>query len=209
MKRSDLQKVLESCQSREVILEKHGIHGPSTYKRNNTNTPFDGIWATPGPEIQEGGYFEYDAAFINTDHRCLWIDISFISAFGHNMSHIIRPSAKRLHCRDPRLVKNYVERLERFVLQNNLLQQSNDLAAAICYPPQAHIKDDYKLLDSLHCKGIALAEKKCRKLCMGNVDYSPEIQAARLLITVWHLIQKRANGQKESSRLLQRTLKKA
>ncbi len=147
MKRSDLQKVLESCQLREVILEKHGVHGPSTYRRNNTNTPIDGIWATPGIVIQEGGYFEYDPVFINTDHRCLWIYISFISAFGHNMPHIIRPSARRLHCRDPRLVKNYVDRLENFILQNNLLQQSNDLAAAACYPPEDQTKDDYELID--------------------------------------------------------------
>ena len=209
MKNSDLQKALEFCQLREVILEKHGVHGPSTYRRNNTNTPIDGIWATPGIVIQEGGYFEYDSVFINTDHRCLWIDISFISAFGHNMPHIVKPSARRLHCRDPRLVKNYVDRLEKFITEHNLLQQSNDLVAAASYPPQDYTKDDYELIDSLRCKGIALAEKKCRKLRMGNIDYSPEIQAARLLITAWHLIQKRANGQKVSSRLLQRTLKKA
>ncbi len=209
MRRSDLQTSLENCQMREVILEKHGTHGPSTYRRNNSDTPIDGIWATPGIEIQEGGYFDYDSVFINTDHRCLWIDISFSTAFGHNMPHITRPAARRLHCNDPCLVQNYVSRYERFIIQNNLLQLSNDLASTSQYPPTDDLIVEYEHLDTLRCRGVAFAERKCRKLCMGNVDYSPEIQAARLLISAWSLILKRAKGLKVSSRLLQRTLRKA
>ncbi len=69
MRRSDLQYSLENCQLREVILEKHGTQGPSTYTRNNTNTPIDGLWATPSIEIQVSDYFAYDSVFINTDQR--------------------------------------------------------------------------------------------------------------------------------------------
>jgi exonuclease III len=88
MKRSDLRSSLESLTLREVILEKHGLNGPSTFRRNNSKSPIDGIWASPGISIQAGGYFDYDEVLINTDHRCLWIDITFHTAFGHNMPAI-------------------------------------------------------------------------------------------------------------------------
>jgi hypothetical protein len=48
MRISDLQQSLSSCHMREVILQKHGTNGPSTFRRNTTRTPIDGIWATQG-----------------------------------------------------------------------------------------------------------------------------------------------------------------
>ena len=118
------------------------------------STPIDGIWATPGIVIQEGGYFDYDSVFINTDHRCIWIDISFATAFGHNMPHISRPAARRLHCNDPRLVKNYVSKYEKFIFQNNLLQLSNDLISNANHPPSPQLKEDFEYIDTLRCKGV-------------------------------------------------------
>jgi hypothetical protein len=44
---------------------------------------------------------------------------------------------------------------------------------------------------------------------MGNVNFSPDISAARLCITAWHLILKRSKGLKVSSRLLKPSLRKA
>jgi hypothetical protein len=43
MKAGDLKNMLSSCTLREVILERHGLQGPSTFRRNNTNNPIDGI----------------------------------------------------------------------------------------------------------------------------------------------------------------------
>ncbi len=93
MKQSDLKSALTSCSLHEVILAKHGTEGPSTFRRNNTNNPIDGIWASPNIEIKAGGYFVYDSVFMNTDHRCLWVDITYVAAFGHKMPVIIKPSA--------------------------------------------------------------------------------------------------------------------
>ncbi len=63
MKASDLVTSLQSIQLYEVIRGRHGLFGPSTFKRNTNNTPIDGIWATPGIQIQAGGYFDYDVVF--------------------------------------------------------------------------------------------------------------------------------------------------
>jgi hypothetical protein len=70
-------------------------------------------------------------------------------------------------------------------------------------------QQEYEDMDHLRCQGVMLAERKCRKLRMGQVSYSPEIQQARLSIDAWSLLRKKAIGLKTSSRLLSRTLKKA
>ncbi len=85
MKQSDLKAALVQIDMEEVIIGKHGLDGPATHKRNATSGPIDGIWGTPGIVINKGGYFAYDEVFLGTDHRCLWIDVPFTIAFGHNL----------------------------------------------------------------------------------------------------------------------------
>jgi hypothetical protein len=82
MKASNLSIALQALTLREVILERHGTKGLATHKRNSTKCPIDGIWATPGIKIVGGGYFQYDEVFTNTDHRCLWVDLTYEMAFG-------------------------------------------------------------------------------------------------------------------------------
>ena len=44
----------------------------ATYRRNTAGTPIDGVWITPGVEIQASGLTE----FADWDHRTVWIDIT-------------------------------------------------------------------------------------------------------------------------------------
>jgi hypothetical protein len=90
-------------------MGKHGFAGPSTFRRNNNKVPIDGIWATPGVSMIQGKYFGFDEVFLHMDHRCLWIDISYVTAFDHSMPAVLRPKAHCLNCRDPRLNNNYIK----------------------------------------------------------------------------------------------------
>jgi hypothetical protein len=45
-----------------------------------------------------------------------------------------------------------------------------------------HLIAEYNWLDNLQCKGVTLAEKKCRKLRTGQVAFSPTLQLARVSI---------------------------
>jgi hypothetical protein len=107
IKNSDLSNALHKLSLREVTLEKHGQQGPATHKRNATSTSIDGIWMSSGLVIERGGYFAYDEV-IPSDHRCLWVDLTFLMAFGHNMAPLAQRIPRRLHCKDPRLVDNYI-----------------------------------------------------------------------------------------------------
>jgi hypothetical protein len=85
MKNSDIVTALQRISLQEIILQCHGLLGPATHKRNSSNVPINGIWPSPGLRIDKGGYFAYDEVITNTENRCLWVEISYMMAFGHNM----------------------------------------------------------------------------------------------------------------------------
>jgi hypothetical protein len=64
LKRSDPQQALQELSLKEAIRERHALQGPSTFWRNNMDNPIDGIWMSPGLEIEAGGYFDYDEVFL-------------------------------------------------------------------------------------------------------------------------------------------------
>ena len=158
MRQGTLASRLQDCDLREVILEKFGNNAPSTYRRNTSRTPIDGIWASPSINIEGGGYFLFDEVFPDTYHKCLWVDITYITAFGHNMPAIVRPSARRLHCRDPRIVQNYLRIYERFIIKHNLLERVRNLNTAVSHPLSFSQQQEYEDMDHLRCQGVMLAE---------------------------------------------------
>jgi len=179
MKDSDLSHMFQSHHLQEVLLAKYGMNGPSTFHRNTTRTPIDGIWGSQDLHILSGGYFDYDAVFPNTEHRCLWFDISFVSAFGHNMPAIVRPPARKLHTLDPRLVNNFVKIYKKAILKHNLPQRVQRLEQKTSYPISPDLLQEYETIDQLRMQAVSLAEDKCRKLRRGQVA-SPPPPSSRL-----------------------------
>jgi hypothetical protein len=150
MKNSDLSKALSQFSLQEAIIGRHGNNGPATQKRNYTSSPIDGIWLSPGLEILKGGYFEYDAV-IPSDHRCLWIDLTFINAFGHNMPPIHRKQAHRLHCRDLRLVQNYVHLFHQYAGPLDLFNSIKEFELRAPFMAKSDLIQEYEVLDALRC----------------------------------------------------------
>jgi hypothetical protein len=163
---------------------------------------------TPGLEIEVGGYFDYDEVFMNTDHRCLWMDVSFTQAFGHNMPTLHCMKSRRLHCKDPRLVDNYIHLFHQYASHHDLFKKVNKLRNTVHSKSRSQVQQEYEELDIIRCQTARFAESKCRKLRKGQVAFSPEMSAARLLVKAWPLILRRIQGQKVSSRLISRTLQK-
>jgi hypothetical protein len=162
MKNSNLQTALVQLEMEEAILQKHGLMGPASHKRNSTSSPIDGIWKTPGIIIEKGGYFGYDEVFQNTDHRCLWIDVTFSIAFGHNLPPASKRTPKRLHCRDPRLVANYIKLYHQRAAPLNLFDRVIALDAKAKTMSKSQVISEYEELDQLRCQVTAFAESKCR-----------------------------------------------
>jgi hypothetical protein len=209
MRDSPLATALKNCSLTEVLLHRHGISGPSTFRRNQTRTPIDSIWASPGISILARGYLDFDQLLTGADHCTLWIDVSFVNAFGHVMPAIVKPKARCLHCRDPRVVHNYVRRYEALAHQHKLLPKIENFMSRAQYPLSQLLQEELETLDNLRVIITAEAEKKCRKLRTGQVAFSSELQQASRTIKAYSLIHKKLLGRKVSSRLIRRSLQKA
>lgn len=59
-------------------------------------------------------------------------------------------------------------------------------------------------LDRLNTQLIRHAEKKCRKIKMGAIPYTPDLSKLGLTVYVWRLIENKCEGHKVSSRYLRR-----
>jgi hypothetical protein len=158
MKGSDLSRAFTQLSLSEAILGRHGTVGPATHKRNSTQTPIDGIWVSPGIQIERGGYFEYDEV-IPSDHCYLWVDLSFTVAFGHNMPPLCKRQPRRLHCKDPRLVENYIKLFHQFAGTLNLFQRVKSLEQHAPFMSKFDAIHEYEVLDSLRCKATVFAKK--------------------------------------------------
>jgi len=209
MRNSELASILQQCSLKEVILQRHGVKGPATCRRNQARTPIDGIWASPGIQITAGGYLDYDQIIPGADHRTLWVEVSYVNALGHVMPAVVRPQARRLHCRDPRIVQNYVRRYEKLATENNLVFRVESLAQKASYPLTPTLQAEFEELDNVRCQITKEAEKRCRKLRKGQVEFSPALQKASRQIKVFTLLHRKLANRKVSSRLIRRSITKA
>jgi hypothetical protein len=115
----------------EVLLEYNSELPPtSTYSCNYQEVPIDGIFATPSICLQGGGYFAFGDG-TGPDHRCLWLDLTYHTAFGHESPAMGQRTARRLTCQDPRILRKYSELYRPFVQQHRLDMHSYHLQAAI------------------------------------------------------------------------------
>ena len=116
VRKAAVTRHFEEWNMREVILERHGNTAPATHSTGSY--PIDGIFASTNIDIRAGGYMGHEAG--EGDHRCLWIDVSFVSAFGHNLPVIMRPYMQRLQLSNTRTVQRFEQQVTRFVRKHEL-----------------------------------------------------------------------------------------
>jgi hypothetical protein len=130
-------------------------------------------------------------------------------AFGHNMAPLAKRKPRRLHCKDPRLIDNFIHLYHQFANPINLFDQVQAFERKAPFMSKHEIAQRYEELDALRCEATAFAEKRCRKLRIGQVAFSPELNFSRLKIKAWLLLISKYKKRKVNSRLLKRALKKA
>jgi hypothetical protein len=148
---------------------------------------------------------EYDKFLLDADHCCLWIDLSFNNAFGHNIPSVARPKTRQLNCKDPQTVQNYVRHYKLLAKKHNLLEKIQTLANKSSYPLPLHLQLEYKKKDNLHCE-IMTASVKSVKNYKRDRSTSPQKYS---LCPDKYLINKYFSRRKTSSRLLLRSMKNA
>ena len=199
------RKYFSALGIREVLLEKYGP-APNTFEFGSK--PIDGIFMSSTLDIQQGGYLPFGEG-IQSDHRALWIDLSYTNAFGHTMPPLARPQARRLTCKHPVIRDRFIAAYESFVSDHQLLEKTAALLARTTYPLSEYDQRMYEWLDQMRMEGIKYADKQSRKLRVGYVAFSPEVLRWWKTIETWVLLRKKANGGRVSSRRLKRSIEKA
>ena len=133
----------------------------------------------------------------------------FLESTRHWLS---KPSARRLKCDDPRTVTAFIKlRLEHcrsHNLLNSLTHLQEDIHNGTIHLDKA--TEHLNLLDDIRVDGILYADRKCRKLRMGHIQWTPELQKVIFSIQYYReswasLTQKR----KVNSRTLLKLRRKA
>jgi hypothetical protein len=63
---------------------------------------------------------------------------------------------------------------------------------------------EYEQLDQLKIKGLKYADRNCRKLPMGEVPWSLQLQVLHYRLGYWQLVCKKVAGRRISTRLIER-----
>jgi hypothetical protein len=143
------------------------------------------------------------------DHRVLWIDIPYNTAFGRSLKHFPQPTPKRLTLQDPRVVGKYNSLLLTFLRKESFLERAQALEKNFATQAVANSISEYNALDKVRTQGILYATRKCRRLKMGGVQFSPTVVNAWKKIQAWTLLRHKLRGKQVNSRYLSRVLKQA
>ena len=106
---SKTARMIKDTGLQDVILQKllPDTQACETQIRNNRGIPIDALFVTPGINPSQGGHMPHNA-FVQSDHRSLWIDVPFESALDFNPPD--------LHCRPLASVKVHDPRSrDRFI----------------------------------------------------------------------------------------------
>ena len=143
------------------------------------------MWVTPGLKIQRCGYLE--PRDFPGNHSMIWADIAYDDALGHNPPMPKSPDARRLKLQYPDVVHKYLSRYRRLILEHDLERRQFALEASTQYgvPLSPGQIQEAEALDVIRTKCMLRAEKKCRKLRMGRVDFSPTVAQCLKRIAFW------------------------
>ena len=160
---------------------------PNTYFRNKQDKVIDGIWATPGITATQCGYTDPNSS--PGGHSTFWADITYESALGHRLPDPTSPEARRLKLCDSKVTDKYLDKYEQLLQENRVCARQFKLeASAIPGRPLTQAQcDEANTIDDLRTKCMKKAEKKCRHLHMGAVQFSLKTEQPRCRIRFWTL----------------------
>lgn len=190
---------------RNLIFAQHSqIGAPATYRRNGSGGIVDGIWGTPMVDVTKSGFLE--SGDFPGDHTALWVDVIFESVLGHDPPVPDVFSARRLQLIDSKATQKYLRIYENLVQRSGLAERVRALEAQIV-PGQrlsAAQRRTAERLDEERTRYMNKAEKKCRKLRMGAVEFSAATDVPRKHFEFWAIAISRRKGCKVSGRLWRR-----
>jgi len=187
----------ECCNLLKFILSKQpGALPPVTFKQGQWFgwCLIDGVWDTPDVIISQSMYCSVDNS--PGDHQAIIIDINLL-AFGEPWFKITHPPGSwHLNCSLPKVKEKYIQHFEKFVqshkLENKLTKPF--LLATTPDTPHQVLQSAMEQLDQTKTEGMKYAEKRCHCMCVGEVQFSPQLNIWRQCHNLWLLVLKCKQG---------------
>jgi hypothetical protein len=148
----------------------------------------DGLWGTARVEVYRSGQLEHKS--IIGDHIASWADITFRSVLGHRPPLPQTPEAQKVWFDDKKSVKKYLKKYKQQVNEMQLDRKIFNFKSGLTQDvtlmtaEQATTANE---LDAMRTKAMLKAHHKSKKLCMGQVDCSPETQEPKKRAEFWHI----------------------
>jgi hypothetical protein len=205
----DVNRMLRTKGLLDIHHARHPHLPPeATCNKNMNAIPVDGIWASPSLHCTAAGYYGFGEIVIGrTDHRMIWADFSYESALGFQPPKPKYTPPQRLTLQDPRVVKRYNKILRAEHQRLHLNERAFALQAAIPNGLRSTHHQEYAILAHLDLCARQHANKKCRKLRMGNLDYSVALHKARSSVDMWDLLIRKRNGIPSSTKKIRRLMR--
>ena len=187
-KRGAVQVMMTNIGLTELLTSRYGV-GPETY-HIGTNT-IDGIFATRGITIQQGGYTSHEES--PSDHRWLWIDVAETTLLERNRDDYAPSVERRATSKIPSVRNKFNALLEAQVHQHNLHTKMKDLyfnakATGMLTKEQEKVYDS---IEERMKRGVKYADRNCRKVRSGKIPFSKKAQEIMRKLRILKLIQLR------------------
>ena len=183
-----VQGMMRSIGMKEILISRYG-KGPETY-HTGTKT-IDGIFATPGISIQQGGYTSHEES--PSDHRWLWVDIAESTLLQRNRDDHAPPVERRATSKIPSVRNKFNELLEEQVHKHDLHTKIRDLYTEGEDKGTLTKKQEkiYDLIEERMKRAVKYADKHCRKVRRGKIPFSATAQEIMRKLRILKLVELR------------------
>jgi len=193
----DVAQFALSCGLQECILSRHpSLPPPVTFRRGDRfgRSPIDGAWSTDGVIISAAAIYPVDQG--PGDHHAFIIDLHLHDTIGEPRLRVVRPPARRLSCSIPGAISRYTKALSQFSVRYHLPARLNKLFLMAQQPDLDHtvFQSEMETFDRLKAEGMRFSEKRCRRLHMGAIQFSPDLNYWRRQKELWHLVLRQHLG---------------
>jgi hypothetical protein len=141
----------------------------------------EGVWISP--EIDSKSSCLLPFGFSVGNHRAIILDVPTTMLLGIHPPQVVCPNARRLQSNNPKVQHCYLSYLEDYISHHNILQKLQKL-----YVHGQVDQATMESIDQILTDGMRAAEYHCRKLCMGCVEFSPELNKLGKIWELWKIV---------------------
>jgi len=151
----------------------HKTKPPLTCQRGQK--PIDGISLSENLlEGAHGGYLELNDS-LGSNHQGIWLDLTAADLFGDPNTNYMLAKARRLQCKDPRIIKKYTEKLETLLQAQQLSKCTTKFYQNIQGKLSWKQSQEYESIDKEIMAAKLSAERMYQKIKASNHRWTPEL----------------------------------